>query len=165
MKIKSNKLKFILNLDLVISIIPLAVLVFITFLAVIMRYIIGNPIGWVEEIQMICIVWIIFAGGGAAFRTANHVAIEIIYDILPKFTKKIIDILIVCISIAVLLYLFFLSLDYLQLFTRSGRTTSILHIPYTMIYSIVPVSALLQIINIILTHVFKYSEEEEIFVE
>lgn len=160
-KKRSTMLNKILSIDVLLASIPLFILIGITFMAVIMRYVVGKPLGWVEEIQLICIVWIIFAGGGAAFRSANHVSIEVLYDIFPIKMRRALDIMILIISLLVVGYLFIRSLDYLKVFVNTGRTTSILHIPYTFIYSIVPISCVLQAVNIVLTTIFGVTEEEE----
>ena len=60
MKKKENKaLSLLLNLDIAIASTVLALLI-------------------LEEVQLACMVWVVFAAGGAAFRTGNHVAIEMI---------------------------------------------------------------------------------------
>ena len=63
------------NLDIIVASIALIVLIILTFVGVIMRYIVGQPFTWLEEVQLFCMVWIVFAAGGAAFRTGSNVAI------------------------------------------------------------------------------------------
>lgn len=67
----------------------LALLIVLTFAGVIWRYIFHAPFTWLEEVQTSCMVWITFAAAGAAFRTGNHVAIEMIVDLMPKKHKKL----------------------------------------------------------------------------
>lgn len=159
---KKNKLfQILLNLDVVIASAALIVLVSFTFGGVIMRYVIGKPLGWIEEIQLLCIVWVVFAAGGAAFRTGSHVAIEVLVEAFPKKIQKIIEILIgivVCITLA---YLFKQSLSYLQLFIRTGRGTSILKIPFLYIYIIVPISCIFMMFNYFLVYILGYKDESE----
>ena len=81
-----NIKKVIKNWDICIASLMLLLLVALTFSGVIMRYIVGKPYTWLEEVQLFCIVWIVFCAGGAAFRTGNHVAIEILVD---SFSRKI----------------------------------------------------------------------------
>ena len=76
MKEKNKILKVISNLDIAIAAIALIILIVLTSSGVFMRYIVGKPYTWLEEIQLFCMVWIVFAAGGAAFRTGNHVAID-----------------------------------------------------------------------------------------
>ena len=76
MEKKENKASAILmNIDIVVASIILAILIVLTFLGVVWRYIFNAPFTWLEEVQTSCMVWIVFAGAGAAFRSGNHVAI------------------------------------------------------------------------------------------
>ena len=84
MEKKQNKIASVLmNLDIAVASAILAILIVLTFLGVIWRYIFDAPFTWLEEVQTSCLVWIVFAAAGAAFRTGNHVAIEMIVDLMP----------------------------------------------------------------------------------
>lgn len=134
---KKNKALTILgNLDFIIASAVLVILVVLTFMGVIWRYILGQPFTWLEEVQLACMVWIVFAGGGAAFRTGNHTAIEMVVDLMPKITQKVVQLLISVVVMVVIGYLFANTLTFIQLMIRSGRSTSMLHIPYSLIYGI-----------------------------
>lgn len=151
--------KFILlNLDVIIASIAMCILVGCTFVGVIMRYVVGQPFTWIEEIQAALIVWVIFGAAGAAYRTANHAAIEVFYDFFPDGVKKILDIVILVITVATVAFLGYNVLQYMKVFMQSGRTTPVLHISYILIYAVVPVSCFLQVFNYILVKFFNYSE-------
>lgn len=152
----------LLNLDVVIAAVAMWVLVACTFAGVIARYVIAKPFGWIEEIQAALIVWVIFGAAGAAFRTANHAAIEVFFDMFPNIIKKLLSFAILVITVITLVYLGYTCLDYMELFFATGRTTSVLHISYVAIYIIVPFSVVWQIFNYILVNVFGYSEKETI---
>ena len=131
MEKKENKASAILmNLDIVVASIILAILIVLTFLGVVWRYIFNAPFTWLEEVQTSCMVWIVFAGAGAAFRSGNHVAIEMIVDLMPKSMQKIMEILISIVVVVVIGYLFM----------KSGRSTSMLKIPYSWVYGIAIIS-------------------------
>jgi len=145
---KKNKLYLLLgNLDIAVASLTLTVLVALTVYGVFMRYIINRPLTWLEEVQLACMVWIVFAAGGAAFRTSSHVVIEIFVDLFPQKTQRVFSVLISIIVIAVLGYLFIQSLGFIAMFARSGRSTSMLKIPFKVIYGIAPVSYILMIIS------------------
>ncbi len=147
MKTENKGLKLLLNLDIVVACVTLAVLVVLTVMGVIWRRVVGQPFTWLEEVQLACMVWIVFAAGGAAFRTGNHVAIEMIVDLFPKKVQKVIEILISVVVVVVLAYLFIQSIGFIQIFVKSGRSTPMLDIPYTVIYGIAPVSFILMIVS------------------
>lgn len=152
----------LLNVDVVIASVAMVLLVGLTFAGVIARYVIGAPFGWTEEVQAALIIWVVFGAAGAAFRTANHAAIEIFYEMFPAFVRKLLDIVILIVSIITLLFLAKTSIDYINVFASTGRTTAVLHLSYIMIYCITPVSCVWQVFNYILVNFFHYSEKEVI---
>ena len=147
MKGKNKILSFLCNLDLLVASVVLGILIVLTFFGVIWRRVIGQPFTWLEEVQLACMVWIVFAAGGAAFRTGNHVAIEVIVDLLPAKLQKLMEVLLSIVVVAVLGYLFYQSLGFIQMFLKSGRSTSMITIPYALIYGIAPLSYVLMVIS------------------
>lgn len=147
MKRDNKVLSLLGNLDIALAGLTLAVLIILTVLGVAWRYVFAQPFTWLEEVQLACMVWIVFAAGGAAFRTGNYVAIEMIVDLFPKKVQKVIEWLISVVVVLVLAYLFVQSLGYIQMFLRSGRATPMLDIPYALIYGIAPVSFVVMIIS------------------
>ncbi len=148
MEKKENKgLSILMNLDIVVASVILAILIVLTFFGVIWRYIFNAPFTWLEEVQTSCMVWIVFAAAGAAFRTGNHVAIEMIVDMMPEKMQKIMEWLISVVVVVVIGYLFIQSLGFIQVFLKSGRSTSMLKIPYAWVYGIAIVSYVDMIIS------------------
>ena len=148
MKKKDSKvINLLLNLDIAIACTVLAILIVLTVAGVVYRYILDKPFTWLEEVQLACMVWVVFAAGGAAFRTGNHVAIEMVVDLLPKKMQKVVEVFISAVVVIVLLYLFKQSLGFIGIFLQSGRSTPMLDIPYALIYGIAPVSFLWMIFN------------------
>lgn len=162
MKNKMSWKARLLNIDVVIASVAMIVLVSLTFAGVIARYIVGSPFGWIEEIQAAMIIWVIFAAAGAAFRTGSHAAIEVFYEMFPAPVRKLLDVLILVITVVTLLFLAKTCMSYIQIFLRTKRTTSVLHISFVRIYSIVPFACLWQIFNYIIVCFFHYSEKEKI---
>lgn len=163
MKLQQHGLKFwLLNIDVAIASLAMCILVALTFAGVIFRYILGSPFAWIEEVQAALIVWVIFGAAGAAFRTANHAAIEVFYEFFPKAMKVVVNLLILAVSVVTLAFLGYLTIQYMNVFRTSGRTTAVLHMSYIMIYSIVPLSCVWQIFNFILVNFLHYSEQETI---
>lgn len=148
MEKKKNKgLDFLMNFDLLLASAILTLLIVLTFLGVVWRYIFNAPFTWLEEVQTSCMVWIVFAAAGAAFRTGNHVAIEMVVDLMPQKMQKVMEWLISVVIVIVIGYLFFQSIGFIQVFLKSGRSTSMLHIPYSVVYGIAIVSYIDMIIS------------------
>ena len=146
-KNKSSLTTILGNLDIVVAGAALIVLIVLTFAGVVMRYIVGQPFTWLEEVQLFCMVWIVFAAGGAAFRTKSHVAIEMVVEMFPESVQKIISYVIDVVVFLVIAYLLYNSFGFIQMFVKNGRSSSMLKIPMTVQYGIAPVSYALMIIS------------------
>lgn len=142
-------LSWLINLDIIIAGIALVVLVTLTLFGALSRYFLNNPFTWMEEIQLLLEVWVVFLGAGYAFRAGGHVAVELLVEYLPEKVQKIIEYFIAVIVIGTIGYLLYQSMGYFDLFQSSERTTSILQIPYTLIYGIVPIACVLMLVNYI----------------
>ena len=140
-----SRLSWLGDLDIIVAAAVLSVLIVLTFMGV--RYLFKAPFTWLEEVQLACMVWIVFAAAGAAFRTGNHVAIEMIVDMMPPKIQKVMEVVISVVVVAVIGYLFKQSIGFIQMFLRSGRSTSMLKIPYAGIYGIAMVSYIDMIIS------------------
>lgn len=135
------------NLDTIVASVVLTILVVLTFAGVLFRYFLGAPFTWLEEVQLACMVWIVYGGAGAAFRAGNQVAIEMFVDMLPEKYQKVVSVFISIVVVAVVAFLFYQSFGYLEIFMRSGRATPMLKIPYVAIYGIAPVSFVLMVVS------------------
>ncbi|MEH7344238.1 TRAP transporter small permease [Bacillus sp. JJ1532] len=65
----------------------------ISFYGVIMRYIFNSPVHWIEEIFALTLVWAIFIGFSTALKNNNHIALDLLYSILPKKIQRILDLI------------------------------------------------------------------------
>lgn len=139
------------NIDLLLAGITLAILVFITFVGVLMRYFFDAPFVWQEEVQLWCAVWLVFIGAGAAFRSGGHVAIEFVVERLPRPLRRTVEVLGYFVVVSVLLYLMVYGWKLVLQLLHTGKTTNVLHIPYPVIYIAFPLGCLLMIVNYTLT--------------
>lgn len=149
------------NIDFIISGICLAALVFLTLLGVVMRYVVHNPLIWLEEVQKGLMVWIAFYAGSVAFRHAGHVAIEILVDAMPESVQKTMEYLIGAIVVIILLFVAYNGLSLAILHAGVEKTTNILKIPFWFIDSAVPIGCILMCINFICEKVFGTEVVEE----
>ena len=162
---KDSSMKAIIkNLDLFLAGVALTVLVFVTFFGVFMRYFLGSPFAWEEEIQLACFVWITFLGVGVAFRTGSHVAIEILVERMPAPMAKAVEMGGYVLSVFILAFVFYQSTVIVQAMATMGRATNILHIPYSIVYFVVPLGCILMIYHLsyMTWRKFKHPEEFEV---
>ena len=68
---QESKFKAVLwNLDTIVASVVLAILIVLTFAGVPFRYLLGAPFTWLEEVQLACMVWIVYGGAGAEHTAA-----------------------------------------------------------------------------------------------
>ncbi len=136
----------IFDFDIYLACLSLAVLIFITVGGVFMRYFANRPLPWLEEVQLWCFVWAVFAGIVYVARINSHIAIDAIVTLFPHAFRRFMAIVSNLATIGVLAFLgYYSSFHVLQMYNRK-RFTNILEIPYWLIYLVVPLSCLLIII-------------------
>ncbi|MCD8352287.1 MAG: TRAP transporter small permease [Planctomycetaceae bacterium] len=136
-----------MNLDLILAGVCLVALLCATIFGVIMRYVVNSPLTWMEEVQMLCIIWLVFFGGSAAFRLQAHVAIEILVDAMPRWMKKAVEVIIFLVVTAVLLFIAYRGYEYVARLAGGRRVSNVLRIPYALTYAALPLGAALMLVN------------------
>ena len=132
----------LVKVEAVLAAAILVILIACTFFGVLARYLFNSPFTWEEEVQVACMVWITFLAAPVAFHTKSHVAIEILVDAFPQKVQRVIEVLIMILMYAILIYFFFRSLEFISVLARTGRKT-----PYSVIYGVAPVSIILMLIS------------------
>lgn len=131
----------------------MAALVALTVAAVFMRYVVGKPFGWTEEIQMLLLVWSVFSGASIAFRERGHIAIDLLTNALPVKVQKVVETVVWVLVLISLCMIFKLELDRTAKFFSTGQSTTMLKIPKAYIYSVVVASCAMMVINHLLNGV------------
>ncbi|MDR1519124.1 MAG: TRAP transporter small permease [Planctomycetota bacterium] len=137
------------NVDLLISGLSLAGLVGLTAVGVVMRYVLRDPITWMEEAQTLLFVWAAFFGAGVAFRLGGHVSIEAVVELFPVRFQRILEVVDSLLVALILVLVMYWELIRGLTLTRTGRSTSILDIPLSLNYFGVSASCLLMLIHFI----------------
>lgn len=140
----------ILNVDYVVAIAAFIGLVAVTFIGVIMRYILNAPLLWQEELQLVLIIWIVYFGISAAMRARSHVAIELVVDAFPRTLKMVVEIVGYVIVVLIMIYLTIQGIGYVQQMSASSRVTNFLRIPQSLTVVAFPIGCFLTIISQIL---------------
>ena len=124
------------NADVLAACGALVLLVGVTFFGVIMRYCLGDPFVWQEEVQLALIIWVVFLGGRYAFVCGNHAAI--------------LSVLIAAAAVIILCYVGYQGVRYIMQMVRYDRVTNILKIPYSLIYAPLPIGCLTMAVQVCL---------------
>ncbi|MGI6030031.1 MAG: TRAP transporter small permease [Eubacteriales bacterium] len=156
---KKKWLRYLYNVDYAIAGVCLMALIFFTIFGVVMRYVMNDPLTWLEEIQFILVVQVAFWGASAGCKNNEHIAIEVIVEMLPAKIQKVFEWII---GIVVLLILALLAQ---QQFMRAvdlyytGRTTNILHFPVFINYASVSIACVFMMVHYVLYWVKNYKEK------
>lgn len=118
----------------------LFILVVMTIAAVFMRYFVGQPIQWTEEMSGLLMIWVVMLGGVVAERDRAHLTIPFVVDMLPHNVKRIIASLVALLSIGLLVYMAWLGYRLAEM--AQYKVTQILKVSWFWIDVAVPVGTL-----------------------
>lgn len=74
---------FVLHIEEIISVTAITVMLCAIFLNVLMRYVFHSPTAWADELSMICLAYVTFVGGAAAYKRNLHFGIDILLEKMP----------------------------------------------------------------------------------
>lgn len=135
------------RVDVVITSVCMILMVILTFVGVIMRYVFNSPIVWQEEAQLALIIWITFYGGSYAFREKSHIAIDIVVEALPIWLQHVVMTGIYLVTMGILAFMLQNGWQLLGQFLAMKKLTTSLRIPSAWIYSAVPVGLGLMMVS------------------
>ena len=122
-------------------------IIVITVLAVFMRYVLNNPLQWVEEVLIALYIWAIMLGAASAMKNRGHVSIDAFVTLLPARARRWVQRFNDVVSIIVLATFGWLGL---QLALLAGdKITPILGIKYMYLDLAVPVGAFWMVIYLV----------------
>jgi len=119
---------------------------FVSFLLQIaFRYVLNRPLGWTEEVTVLCWVWVVLWGASFVVADADEVRFDIVYNAVPHPVRRVFTV----VASVVLIVLFALSLPatwrYVVFMHREH--SAYLRIPFDVLYSIFVVFAVAAIVR------------------
>lgn len=131
-----------------------------TIAAVISRFIFNDALTFTDELNMIFIVVVTFAGLSYAARQGRHIRMSALYDALPRTYRKV---LMLCITLSTSLFMFALAYyayEYILDVYKSGRILPALKIEVFYIYLWVPVGFIITGLQYAFTAIKNLREKE-----
>jgi len=122
-------------------------LLFVLFLQVFTRYVLNDPLSWTEEAARYIYVYIVFLGASAAISDRTHVGIDYFAKALPVRAQWALSAgvnLLVLSALALLAYW-----GWRAAMRQWNMPMVVLDIPYTWVYLVVPVTAVLMSVRTI----------------
>jgi len=111
-----------------------------TFGNVVARYFFNNPLEWAEEFSRYSFIWIVFLGAAYCTKSNRHIVIDGLVLALPARPRAILEVLADLITLGLMGVLLYYGW-HLTVFTT--QPTSTLHVPMSVVYVVVPISAAL----------------------
>lgn len=72
----------------------LVVMVLITFVTVITRYVFDYPLSYIDQLVPNLLVWVTFLGSSAAVKRKAHLGLSMVYDLFPANVRPVVDVLV-----------------------------------------------------------------------
>ena len=126
-----------------ILLVLMTLLVAITFMQVLSRFVLKIPLSWSQEVVRLCVVWIIFLGSAVAVKEGTHLTLDMLTSQLPKPIRKIFRILILFLMLVCAAILLYGGAEYC--IKCASKTMITLPWPADIQYASMPVSAVLMI--------------------
>ncbi|MDX6749652.1 TRAP transporter small permease [Geminicoccaceae bacterium 1502E] len=126
----------------------LAVMAVLVVGNVVLRYLFGTSLSWVEELTRYMMIWTAWLGAGLAFRSGTHVAVEVLQDALPAPCRRLLRQAILALAMLFMAVIVWLGIRYAVFAWR--QHSPVLGLPLGMVYLAVPAGALLVLLHLLL---------------
>lgn len=87
-----------------------AAIVLVTFAAVWQRYVVDNPLSWVEQVSNMIFIWIVFIGAAVLYRQNLHIGVDAFLFMLNEKNRAIWKWVIEALNLVFIVVLFIYSL-------------------------------------------------------
>lgn len=109
-----------------------------TIAAVISRFVFNSAITFTDELNVIFIVLVTYAGLSYAARNGRHIRMSAIYDAMPEKARKVLMVGMTSVTSAFMFFLCYYACRYIAQVYESGRILPALGLPVFYIYLWVP---------------------------
>jgi TRAP-type C4-dicarboxylate transport system permease small subunit len=120
----------------------------LVFANVVLRYLFGNSLPWVEELTRYMMIWLAYLGAGLALRAGTHVAVEVLQDALPELVVMVLRGVIAALVLVFLAAVAWYGFAYAQFAMR--QSSAVLRLPLGLVYFGVPIGCTLMAVHLLL---------------
>lgn len=100
------------------------------------RYLLGQPLVWVEEAAGYAFIWLVFLGASAGFKELRHIRIDTFVVRLPAAPQQVARALLYAICTAVMLTVAYYAWDIMDVESRSSTMALPVELPRHLFYSV-----------------------------
>jgi len=121
-------------------------IMFISFLLQIgFRYFLNQPLGWTEEVTVLCWVWVVLWGAAFVLSESDEIRFDIIYGLVSARARRAFIVITGLALIALLAVSLPATWHYVTFMKREH--SAYLHLPFNVLYVIYPVFAVAVIVK------------------
>jgi len=122
----------------------------ITAVQVFLRYALNSPLFWAEELARLCFLWMIYIGSILAIRYDKHMVVDILYEALPGWGKRILDKVVL---VVVGVFLIVLTKEgYGLVLAEMTSVTPAMQVKVGYVYAIIPLAGLAMLLYLVFPH-------------
>ena len=125
------------HVETYLSTVALLIFTVLTVVQVIMRYVLGDPLTWSEEIARFALVWFVYTSASYAVRYQRHVKFNVLTKLLGKkipIAERILHIIVFIVWLAFLVLILVLSIQMVIAQYRTGQVSAAAQLPMYLIY-------------------------------
>lgn len=131
--------KFISNFEAYLCVAMLIVMSIVVFIQVIFRFVLKSSLPWSEELCRYLLVYVSFLGGAYGVKTGAHLGVEAVTLMMPKKMRKVVEIFVLLLGIALCAILLKLGIDIVATQFRRMQYSPAMRIPMAYAYMAIPI--------------------------
>ncbi len=133
-------------------------LILVVFAQFFSRYVLGDSIGWTEEIARYLLIGVGFLGSVMAARNGSHIMVEFFYHYMPKWQARLLERLVNVISVV-----FYVAMSWVtyQLASRTNSLMVSIDLPKSIIYFTVCAAFVLMAMRTVQRLYLKYRDRTD----
>ncbi|MGS2745181.1 TRAP transporter small permease [Halomonas sp. LS-001] len=142
-------LRFIDRFEEILASLSLAFMVVLISFQVFFRYVLGNSLGWSEELSRYLLIWAVYIGCSFAAKEDRHLEVTFIRSLLGPRGKRFIISLSYIVTLAFCGFCVIWGIEMLNFLERTGQRTQTLGVSIYWVYLSLPVGMALMGIRIL----------------
>lgn len=141
------------SLEAILCILFGSTMIVATILIVIYRYVLNQPFTSGEEAARYLTVWFIYVGVAICAKRRGHLGVEAFTLVMPEKMRRAVNKLAALLTIFMFLFLMVCSVLMVKQYAITHQESTMMRLPMTLVFSIVPVSMLLSAVHYIINFV------------
>ncbi len=71
-----------------VAVVLIATMFVCFLLQICFRYLLNRPLGWTEEVTVLCWVWVVLWGAGLVLSDAEEIRFDVVYGVVPERARR-----------------------------------------------------------------------------